>query len=106
MSRLALPASQIRARYEVVVVGSGYGGGIAASRLARAGRSVCVLERGREYLPGEFPRTAAEAAEETQLSVVEREDGRPRLFDFHIGPDINVLQGCGQIGRASCRERV
>jgi len=38
--RLSKPLDQMRAHYDVVVVGSGYGGGIAASRLARAGRSV------------------------------------------------------------------
>jgi choline dehydrogenase-like flavoprotein len=44
------------ARYDAVVVGSGFGGSIAALRLAEAGKSVLVLERGRRYLPGEFPR--------------------------------------------------
>ena len=48
------------ADYDVVVIGSGYGGGISASRLARAGRSVCLLERGKEFLPGEFPDTLLE----------------------------------------------
>ena len=37
------------------MVGSGYGGGITASR---AGRQVCVLERGREFQPGEYPDRA------------------------------------------------
>jgi cholesterol oxidase len=41
---------------EVVVVGSGFGGSVAAYRLAEAGRRVCVLERGKAYPPGSFPR--------------------------------------------------
>ena len=56
------PHGDMAARYDVVVVGSGYGGAIAASRLARAGRSVCVLERGREIPAGDFPETLASAA--------------------------------------------
>jgi cholesterol oxidase len=43
-------------RPDVVVVGSGFGGSIAALRLAQAGRSVAVLERGRRWAPGQFPR--------------------------------------------------
>jgi cholesterol oxidase len=41
---------------DVVVVGSGFGGAVSAYRLAEAGRRVCVLERGRAYPPGSFPR--------------------------------------------------
>ncbi len=43
-------------RFDVAIVGSGFGGSINALRLAEAGRSVVVLERGRRYRPGEFPR--------------------------------------------------
>src|SRR5439155_18501178 len=57
MTRLSAPIDGIQDHYSVVVVGSGYGGGIAASRMARAGQSVCVLERGREFQPGEYPNT-------------------------------------------------
>src|SRR5690606_20565567 len=42
----SVPAgSQLRARYDVVVVGAGHNGLAAAAYLARAGRSVLVLER-------------------------------------------------------------
>ena len=38
MARLSSPLNQIKDHYEVVVIGSGYGGSIAASRMARAVR--------------------------------------------------------------------
>lgn len=46
--RLSRPLSAIRSEYDVVIVGSGYGAGVAASRMARAGRKVAVLEFGLE----------------------------------------------------------
>jgi cholesterol oxidase len=42
--------------FDAVVVGSGFGGSIAAARLAAAGRRVLVLERGRRYGAEDFPR--------------------------------------------------
>ena len=51
--RLSSPLDRMKPHYTVVVVGSGYGGAIAASRLSRAGQDVCILERGREIRPGE-----------------------------------------------------
>lgn len=96
MTRLSLPIEKIKDHYTVVVVGSGYGGGIAASRMARAGQQVCVLERGREFLTGEFPDTPLEAAEELQLDLPNGHTGsRTGLFDIHVNEDMNVLVGCG-----------
>ena len=62
------------ADFDVVIVGSGYGGAIAAARLAGAtavGRkiTVCVLERGREYLPGMFPHRMSDLAGHVRFST-------------------------------------
>ena len=45
---------------DVVIVGSGFGGSVSACRLAQAGLSVVVLERGNSYPPDSFPRTPAQ----------------------------------------------
>jgi cholesterol oxidase len=42
--------------FDTVIVGSGFGGSVSAYRLAEAGQRVCVLERGKAYPPGSFPR--------------------------------------------------
>ena len=46
--RLSIPVELMKHQYDVVVIGSGYGGGVAASRMARGGQSVCLLELGKE----------------------------------------------------------
>jgi cholesterol oxidase len=43
--------------YDAAIVGSGFGGSVVAYRLATAGMSVCLLERGKAYPPGSFPRS-------------------------------------------------
>lgn len=53
---------EIQGEFDCVVVGSGFGGSVLALRLAQAGRSVLVLERGRSYPPGEFPRSPLQAS--------------------------------------------
>jgi cholesterol oxidase len=43
--------------FDAVIVGSGFGGSVTAHRLAEAGQRVLVLERGKPYPPGSFPRS-------------------------------------------------
>ncbi len=45
-----------RPRYDVAVVGSGFGGSVAALRLAEKGYRVLVLEKGRRWQPGDFAK--------------------------------------------------
>ncbi|MEV1332926.1 GMC family oxidoreductase [Micromonospora costi] len=45
-------------RYDVVVIGSGFGGSVTALRLAEKGYSVGVLEAGRRFADDEFPETS------------------------------------------------
>ncbi|KAJ7123557.1 hypothetical protein C8R44DRAFT_875745 [Mycena epipterygia] len=66
--RLSRPITMMRSEYDVVVVGSGYGGGVAASRMARAGKSVAVLELGKEKWPGEYPSDLKNAFPELHVS--------------------------------------
>ncbi|MCM0675671.1 GMC family oxidoreductase [Micromonospora phytophila] len=45
-------------RYDVVVIGSGFGGSVTALRLAEKGYAVGVLEAGRRFADDEFPQTS------------------------------------------------
>src|SRR5262245_3025333 len=96
MTRLARSLNTRRDRYDVIVVGSGYGGGVAAMRLARAGKQVAVLERGREFLTGEFPTKFPDLRKEMQATGKRFSAGSPTsLYDVRLGEDMHVLVGCG-----------
>jgi cholesterol oxidase len=96
MAGLSRSLDQSTDRYDVIVVGSGYGGGVAASRLARAGKRVAVLERGREVLTGEFPSRFPDLKNELQVTGKRVRTGpSSALYDVRLGEDMHVLVGCG-----------
>lgn len=81
---------------DVVVIGSGYGAGVCAARLAEAGAKVCVLERGREFTAGKFPSTFGDIADNVQIDNAWIGRGhRLGLYNCHVGADLDVLVGCG-----------
>src|SRR5438094_1390021 len=55
--RGSMPAMVVVDRYDVLVVGSGFGGSVAALRLAEKGYRVAVLEAGKRYEAEDFART-------------------------------------------------
>jgi hypothetical protein len=75
--KFSSPIHSIKPSYDVIVIGSGYGGGVAASRMARAQpkQSVCVLESGEERWPedlgywyGGFPSSALHVLAELRVT--------------------------------------
>jgi cholesterol oxidase len=76
--------------YEVVIVGSGFGGAISGCRLAQAGRAVCILERGRRWRREEFPRSTGEIAK-----AFWRGGKNPGFIDYRVFGKIDVIQGSG-----------
>ena len=77
-------------RYEAIVVGSGFGGAVTACRLAQAGVDVAILERGRRFAPGEFPRHPVRS------DLMLWHHGGP--YDVRPLNDVCVVQGAGYGG--------
>jgi cholesterol oxidase len=89
-------------QFDVLIIGSGYGGAVCAARLAeqmRPGVRIAVLERGREWIPGNFPDTRADASAETRFHLLGREQNKLHnpmgLFNSAKFDEVNVLAGSG-----------
>lgn len=87
--RLANPISDLRESYDVLVIGSGYGGSVSAARLAGSCR-LAVLERGPERPPGSFVEKFQEVRRDIRCAR------HPLgLFEIHANHEMDVLNGNG-----------
>jgi len=92
----ARTASQLLPDYDAVVIGSGYGGGVASSRLARMGFRVAVLEQGRLLRPGDFPTTSKARRREMRLTGRAPKIGDPAgLYYLSVGKGLTVFGASG-----------
>ncbi len=77
--------------YDVVVVGSGFGGGVTACRMAEQGFKVCVLERGRRFGPGDFP----DRPEQAPLAFWHPVLNPGGMLDLRLMKDLAVITAAG-----------
>jgi cholesterol oxidase len=83
---MASKASASGQDFDVVVIGSGFGGAAVACRLAQAGKRVAILEQGKEYPTG-------------RGDFINTGHGSPQIRHGHfvvdIGVNMNVIRGIG-----------
>jgi len=77
--------------WDVIIVGSGFGGSVSALRLAEKGYKVLVIEKGRRYRTEDFPNTNWNLRKFFWM---------PRLFMYGIQcltflKDVFILHGAG-----------
>jgi cholesterol oxidase len=85
------PPARDRPDYDWLVVGSGFGGSVAAHRLTEKGYRVAVMESGRRFADHEFPRSTWD---------LRRYFFAPRLglhgiFRLSFFKDVSILTGAG-----------
>jgi cholesterol oxidase len=77
--------------YDVLVIGSGFGGSVTALRLTEKGYRVGVLEAGRRFADDEFARTSWDL----RRFVWAPKLGCKGIQRIHVLPDVVVLAGAG-----------
>ena len=83
--------SQKSQDFDVVIIGSGFGGSVAALRLTEKGYKVAVIEAGRRFADKDFPKTSWRLSRFLYMPRL----GLRGIQRIHILPDVLVLAGAG-----------
>ncbi|MEE2061292.1 GMC family oxidoreductase [Rhodococcus artemisiae] len=77
--------------YDVLVIGSGFGGSVSALRLTEKGYRVGVLESGRRFADDELPKTSWRLRKYLWAPAI----GCYGVQRIHLLPDVLVMAGAG-----------
>jgi cholesterol oxidase len=77
--------------FDVVIIGSGFGGSVSALRLREKGYTVAVLEAGRRFRDKDFPKTSWRLRKFLYAPAI----GCYGIQRIHVLPDVLVLAGAG-----------
>ncbi|MTA16533.1 MAG: FAD-dependent oxidoreductase, partial [Actinobacteria bacterium] len=88
---MELHGRSVKKRFDVVVIGSGFGGSVSALRLREKGYSVAVLEAGKRFRDKDFPKTSWRISKFLFAPAL----GLYGIQRIHVLPDVLVLAGAG-----------
>ena len=77
--------------FDIVVIGSGFGGSVAALRLTEKNYKVAVIEAGRRFSDKDFPKTSWRVSRFLFMPRL----GLRGIQRIHVLPDVLVLAGAG-----------
>ena len=77
--------------YDVVIIGSGFGGSVSALRLTEKGYRVAVLEAGRRFTDADFPKTSWRLRRFLWAPAL----GLTGIQRIHLLNNVMVLAGAG-----------
>jgi len=89
-------------RFDVIVIGTGFGGAVSACRLAQAGARVLILERGRRWTPETYPR----GPDDPWLYWNDQPHKHNGWLDLRLFQGMAVAQGAGVGGGSLCYSSV
>lgn len=88
--RLSTPNNELKSHYTAVVIGSGYGASVMAARLSSKYKDLCILERGKEWHPGDFPEKPEDLPNALKSTL-----NPLGLIDIATGQDLEIICGNG-----------